>query len=175
MFRKIQFFLRKLVYVSFREVEIYVSTLIFRFKLIYFGMNAGKGLRVRGNVKLFVAPGGILRIGDKVRLNSGFANNPVGGHRNLIIWVGKNGVLHIGNEVGISSSTLVAMESITIGDSTIIGGDTSIYDTDFHPLFYTDRVTKRTAAITAPVTLKNGCFIGGHVIVLKGATIGETQ
>jgi acetyltransferase-like isoleucine patch superfamily enzyme len=44
------------------------------------------------------------------------------------------GKIVIGNNCGISGSTLYAMEGITIGNNVIIGANCKIIDNDFHPL-----------------------------------------
>lgn len=51
-------------------------------------------------------------------------------------------------------------------------GGTKIYDTDFHWLDFEKRI-RETGGKTSPVTIKDGAFIGGSCIILKGVTIGE--
>lgn len=47
------------------------------------------------------------------------------------MWV-KKATLKLGNDVGISSSTLWVKESVSIGNSVAIGADCIIMDTDAH-------------------------------------------
>lgn len=51
--------------------------------------------------------------------------------------------IQIGNNVGISGSTINATKSITIGNNVLIGSGCLITDTDSHPLHYEDRNTER--------------------------------
>ena len=116
----------------------------------------------------------ITQIGDNCRIKSGFAENPVGGYRRTGIWIGRNGILTIGNGVGISNSTIVCSHAVTIEDEVFIGGGCNIYDTDFHSLTPDARLAvPDTTVQMAPVIIKRRSFIGGHSIILKGVVIGE--
>jgi len=123
---------------------------------------------------MHVDPSGQLSIGDDCRMNSGFLCNPVGGSLRMGVWIGPGASLSIGHRVGISNSTIVCMDNITIEDDVFIGGDCKIYDTDFHSLSAAQRIRPPDrGARTAPVVVKARAFIGGHSLILKGTTIGE--
>ena len=67
------------------------------------------------------------------------------------------------------------MVIITIGDNVTIGGNTVIYDTDFHSLNPEIRLNKSIDKLNAKsgkVTIKDNVFIGAHSTILKGVTIG---
>ena len=58
----------------------------------------------------------------------------------------------------------------------MIGGNTVIYDTDFHSLDAKLRNNKehdRSNAQWAPVVIGDNVFIGAHSTILKGVTIGD--
>ncbi len=141
-------------------------------QLKYRHVEYGKNLRIRG--KLFCVtntPGGIV-IGDNVSINSCRKANPIGGDTKTILFAKNNGIITIGNDCGISNSTIFACEKIVIQNGVRIGGSVKIYDTDFHWLNSNKRITEDGGA-TKPVTIKEKVFIGAHSIVLKGVTIGE--
>ena len=48
--------------------------------------------------------------------------------------------MEIGDEVGISNSTIISSKCVRIGAQAFIGGGCSIYDTDFHELHPEDRL-----------------------------------
>jgi acetyltransferase-like isoleucine patch superfamily enzyme len=76
--------------------------------------------------------------------------------------------LHIGNRVFINQgATIVATDSITIGDDCRIGDYVAVYDSDYHPL------EEGRAVNTAPVTIGRNVWLARNVIVLPGARIGE--
>jgi acetyltransferase-like isoleucine patch superfamily enzyme len=118
-----------------------------------------------------VHPGGKIIIGDSVRLRSGFYFNPVGHSIPNAFWVGQRGHLEICDRVGLSSTTIVCQECISIGEDTYVGGGTRIFDTDFHPLMPEER-RKHQPACTARISIGKQCFIGGFSTILKGVTIG---
>ena len=59
---------------------------------------------------------------------------------------------------------------VTIGNNVLIGPNCGIY-TAIHPL---DSETRLQGLETAqPITIKDGVWLGGNVVILPGVTIGE--
>jgi acetyltransferase-like isoleucine patch superfamily enzyme len=141
-----------------------------RVQLWCWGAKVGRGFRASGPIRLFVS--GRLEIGNNVRVNSGPANY-VGGERRMAVWVGRNGRAVIGDGCALSNATIVATDCVEILPETFIGGGCNIYDTDFHHIDASGRLSPAAAAPHAPVRIGPRAFIGGHVTVLKGVTIGE--
>jgi acetyltransferase-like isoleucine patch superfamily enzyme len=80
----------------------------------------------------------------------------------------------IGDNVGISGSTINATTTITIGDNVLIGSGCIITDTDSHPLGIEDRIRNDYSKTkSSPIVICNNVFIGARSIILKGVTIGE--
>ena len=142
-----------------------------RVQLWCWAATCGRRLRVTGRLRLYV--NGRLHIGNDVAINSG-AGNFVGVERRMAIWVGRGARAEIGDGCRISNSTIVATESVEILPETLIGGGCNIYDTDFHHLHVAGRVEAgHGPAPSAPIRIGPRAFLGGHVTVLKGVTIGE--
>jgi acetyltransferase-like isoleucine patch superfamily enzyme len=149
-------------------------SLVANVRLRAHGATVGRRLRVRGPLHLHCHRTGAIRIGDDCRIQSGFAGNPVGGTSRMAIWVGPGGSLRVGDRVGLSNSTIVCMSSISIEDGALLGGDSKVYDTDFHSLQAEERGRPGNPGVrTCPITIGRRAFIGGHSIVLKGVSIGE--
>lgn len=130
----------------------------------------GKKLKIHG--LLFIRGKGSVKIGNNVTINSSLESNPIGGNTRTIIHC--NGKLNIGDNVGISNCAIVCQNEITIEDWVKIGGDVSIYDTDFHSIDYVERRSTVDHTITTkPIVIKQDSFIGAHSIILKGVTIGS--
>lgn len=72
----------------------------------------------------------------------------------------------------MTGGTICAEESITIGDHVWVGGNSTITDTDFHPLHLAERLAHPLDGATAPVVIEDGVFIGMQSLILKGVTIG---
>jgi acetyltransferase-like isoleucine patch superfamily enzyme len=134
------------------------------------GVRPGRGLVVRGTLKLYLA--GDVHVEPGVSMNSGRANF-VGGDRRMALWVGPRGVLHIGEGCGLSNTTISCFESITLRAGTFVGGGCEIYDWDFHQLDPDDRLANRGPVKSAPIDIGPRAFIGGWSIILKGVSIGE--
>lgn len=90
--------------------------------------------------------------------------------------------IYFGNNVSVNMNcTFVDCNKITIGDNVLIASNVQLY-TATHPVELSERLTPdgepndgryfcRTYAL--PITIGNGCWLGGGVIVLPGVTIGE--
>jgi len=149
-------------------------TLVAYLRLRAHGATVGRGLRVRGPLRLHCHRTGRIRIGDRCRIQSGFAGNPVGGHGRMSFWVGPGASLTVGHDVGLSNSTIVCQEAVTLEDGVFLGGGSGIYDTDFHSLDPHERgQAGNPGARTGPVVVRRRAFVGGHVLLLKGSSVGE--
>ncbi len=123
---------------------------------------------------LFIRGTGKILIGDNVTIISCRETNPIGGDTKTILHAHENGLISIGNNAGMSNVTIVSRNLVTIEDDVFIGGSCKIYDNDFHPLNYEQRISTPNDSIASkPITIKRGAFIGAHSIILKGVTIGE--
>ena len=90
--------------------------------------------------------------------------------------------IHIGNNVTVNTGcTFVDCNKITIGNNVLIAPNVQIY-TATHPIDLNERLApvetddgvdyiRRTFAL--PVTIEDGCWIGGGVIILPGITNGK--
>lgn len=90
--------------------------------------------------------------------------------------------IHIGNNVTVNTGcTFVDCNKITIGNNVLIAPNVQIY-TVTHPIELDERLTpvetpqgkeyvRHTFAL--PVTIEDGCWIGGGAIILPGITIGK--
>ena len=80
------------------------------------------------------------------------------------------------SNIRMTDSALISNHAITIGNHVTIGGNTAIYDTDFHPLYpalRSDSGQDRASALWAPVVIGDHAFIGAHNTILNGVTIGQ--
>ena len=114
-------------------------------------------------------------IGNNVNVNSSLKSDPIGGDTKTILYTKHDGVIRIGNGVGISNTTIVAESSVTIGDYSNIGGSTKIYDTDFHSLNPHIRLNGDNEVKSKPIVIGARVFIGAHCIIMKGVTIGDNS
>jgi len=169
------------IYKAINKIFFYVRHLqwfivYFKFKLngfAFYNDFQSNGIPIMG-----VSLNAKVSIGHKFRMNNGRLNNKIGRQQPCFFVVARNAELLIKDNVGISSAAIVCQNRIEIGNNVRIGGGTVIYDTDFHSLDYRDRIPypEITDNIkTAPVVIKDNCFIGAHTTILKGVTIGENS
>lgn len=90
--------------------------------------------------------------------------------------------IYIGSNVSINMNcTFVDCNKITIGNNVLVASNVQLY-TSTHPVGLSERLSPgwtlesgeyfcRTYAL--PITIGNGCWIGGGVIILPGVTIGD--
>ncbi len=139
------------------------------------GVYYDSGLKVNGLITVHVTRRGILKIGKNCSINSGNFNL-IGRQQRTIFWV--EGKLSIGNNMGLSCSAIICNHEISIGDNVTIGGNTVIYDTDFHSLDPNVRAAKtydKSSAKFGKVSIGNHVFIGAHSTILKGVSIGDNS
>ncbi|MGB1251174.1 MAG: DapH/DapD/GlmU-related protein [Candidatus Promineifilaceae bacterium] len=106
---------------------------------------------------------GTLCVADRVRLFSFITP--------LDIMIGQNGTMEIGENTFINYGvSMTAIEKVTIGRNCSIGTYVMIIDNDFHSLSPEHRDIQPPSK---PITIGNNVWLGGHVIVLPGVTIGD--
>jgi acetyltransferase-like isoleucine patch superfamily enzyme len=135
----------------------------------------GASVNIQGVV--YIENSGKIEIGEHFSGNSGKYWNPIGGDTILrIIAYTPQSIIKIGNNVGISNSTIVCWNRVEIEDNVVIGGGVKIWDTNFHSLNPKTRISGNDIDIkTAPIKICKKAFIGGGSIILKGVTIGNNS
>jgi len=140
------------------------------------GVAWGRGWRLYGLPIIQKYHPSVLTIGDGAELRSTPRSNPLAPAHPVILSTRRaNARLIIGAQFGITGGTICADDSITIGDRVIVGANTTITDTDFHPLDPIQRQKNPLAGATCPVVIGDDVFIGMNCLILKGVTIGASS
>ncbi|MFW0716674.1 acyltransferase [Pedobacter sp. N23S346] len=149
-----------------------ISIMLLKANLVSFG----RGLKSNGIPYLDISPSGKMSIGEDFKMNNGGRYNMIGRQQKCCFVVSQGAALVIGQNVGMSAVAIICSDRITIGNNVKIGGNTVIYDTDFHSTDYLQRknwdqdVANRKSAA---VLIGNDVFIGAHTTILKGVKIGS--
>lgn len=115
----------------------------------------------------------ILVLGARASLRSTVRSNPLGATHACILSTRRaDAVLTIGDDFGMTGGSIVCEQRITIGNRVLMGANSIITDTDFHPLSAAVRHTHPTQGATAPIYIQDDVFIGMQVLILKGVTVG---
>jgi acetyltransferase-like isoleucine patch superfamily enzyme len=164
-----------------RRILKYIYTVLQNTDSLYYcllsGIKYNTTFRIKGKIILhkntLLQKGGELILGKYFKANSTLSSNSLGVSQPVIFNISTPGSkIVIGNNVGISGSTINAMQKITIGDNVMIGSGCLISDNDSHSLDYRYRdVASKVKA--KPINICSNVFIGARSIILKGVTIGE--
>jgi acetyltransferase-like isoleucine patch superfamily enzyme len=143
-------------------------------KLRYPNFFIGPKLTIYGKWLFSIHPESEIRFGSNIIFRSDTKYNFVGINKPVSIAVRKNAVLHIGDNSGFSGTSIFVSKKIIIGKNCNFGGNTSIWDTDFHPLdFQARRINDNTKINSASIYIGDDVFIGANTIILKGVKVGD--
>lgn len=128
-----------------------------------------------GDPLIYIAPGARIVMEEGVVLISGSEYNWAGINHPVVLSANDGAEIILHKGVGISGSSIVAVEHVEIGENTKLGANTNVYDTDFHPVIVSERLHQKSIldAPHAPVNIGKNCWLASNVTVLKGVTLGE--
>lgn len=98
--------------------------------------------------------------------------------------IGKNGRVSVGDYCYFTYTVLLCELEIRIGNYVVIGWNTTIADTDFHPIAPAERIADavacsplgkgrpRPAVLKRPVIIEDDVWIGPNATIFKGVRIG---
>jgi len=139
-----------------------------------------RGVRLKGRVRIYGHPiialhaGSSIFLGREVTLDSSRRANPLGGGSPCVVrTVAPRAEIKIGDFAGISSSIIVAGNSLEIGPHTLIGAGCLIIDNDFHKIGPKGIWQTEYERNSKPVKIGSACFVGARSIILKGVTLGD--
>lgn len=150
-----------------------VWSLLHIFRLRLKGMRFGKGCFVDGMPYVRMAKGSRIILGNDVTLASRAHHNPILKHRAALHTLDPSAVIDLHDHSGISGCSLVCSMRISIGEYTIIGPDTLVYDSEGHHYSPETGWRIRTIRTGNPITIGKKCYIGTRCLILSGANIGD--
>jgi len=89
---------------------------------------------------------------------------------NRLITTSAQAVIRVGRNVRLNGCTLIAAESIEVGDDCVLG---SCEIRDHLPNF--TRAGRAYSPAHAPVILQDNVWVGGQVSILPGVTVGRNS
>lgn len=128
-------------------------------------------LTIKG--RILVSNKGELNLGEGVTLNCATNSNPVGLNKTCTLVIQDNAILEIGDHSGLSGVSINCSKKIVIGNYVNVGGNVSIWDTDFHPIdFMARRIHDKEKIVSLSICIEDDVFVGANSIILKGVSIG---
>jgi len=149
-----------------------ISTHKTAWKARYWGVKLGRGCSFYGAPIFRRLPGSKILVGARCTFRSAAWSNLAGiNHPCILATLGENAVILIGDDSGFSGAAIGAAQSVTIGDRVMVGANSSISDTDWHPVDPGRRAAGESGAAES-VCIEDDVWLGANVMVLKGVTIG---
>lgn len=161
-----------------RKIRRQWSTYYTKYLFLVNGVRYGAGFESNGVPVIDINRGCQLTIGKSFRINNGLFFNRIGRQQPCFIIADYGGVITIGDNIGLSGTAIICHKKVSIGNNVRIGGNTVIYDTDFHNLDFTKRTAiqeDKADVNKKAVFIEDNAFIGAHSTILKGVTIGRNS
>ncbi|MDQ1141166.1 DapH/DapD/GlmU-related protein [Pedobacter agri] len=176
MINPLIFFYKAVRETKFHVVPVY-SSLITRLVMSLNGVKYGS-IRSTGVPHVHISLHGECEFGDNMVMGNWIGSYATGLLGKCRIEVRNGAKLKVGYNVGITLTTIVCHQQITIGNNVNIGVGVHIYDTDFHsldPNLRSNPATDWENKKTRPVLIEDNVFVGAQSIILKGVTIGKNS
>jgi acetyltransferase-like isoleucine patch superfamily enzyme len=153
------------------------SFVIYPFARIVFALNRiawGNGWRFYGLPVLQKHRRSTMRFGPGLQLRSFGRSNPLGiNHPVFLATLQENACLEIGENFAMSGGSICVAQHVKIGNRVALGANTTIADTDFHPLDLALRRQSPQQGNAGAVIIEDDVFVGMNSVILKGVTIGR--
>ena len=145
----------------------------YRYRLLQKGVVAPSSCIINKMPYVRKHKGSKIILGEHVTLTSNRRANPLTEHPVSLRTLNPDATIIMKDNSGMSGSSIVCANKVVIGEYTIIGANTLIYDSDGHTFnqergWHSDRL--KTGR---PINIGSKCFIGTRCIILGGVTIGD--
>ena len=136
------------------------------------GWQIGKKSIISGFPRFYMCKGSEIILEDNVTLHSKYKYNTLISQPMDISTVEPGARLILHSHCGLSGAKIVCSTEISIGEYTIVGPDTLIYDRKPHR-YNPDTGWSKNNHEGKPIRIGKRCYIGTRCIILKGVTIGD--
>lgn len=136
------------------------------------GWQIGKKSFISGFPRFYRCRGSEIILEDFVTLHSKYRYNTLISQPMDISTVEPGAKLILHSHCGLSGAKIVCATEISIGEYTIVGPDTLIYDRKPHR-YAPDTGWSKNNHEGKPIHIGKRCYIGTRCVILKGVTIGD--
>lgn len=137
------------------------------------GVQMGRSCYIGGRARVRKCKGSRIVLGDEVAVHSSERYNPLLRLPVSLVTLEPGACIELRSHCGVSGCKLEAASRISIGEYTIVGPGTVIYDAKEHEYSPETGWLCRSSRTGQPITIGKRCFIGMNCIILKGVTIGD--
>lgn len=137
------------------------------------GVKVGSSCIISGYPSFLRCKGSEIVLGDHVVLHSKRKYNTLIRQPMAISTIEPGARVELQSHCGLSGCQIVCACQVTIGEYTIVGPDTVIYDCKEHEYSPETGWLGRKQRIGKAISIGKRCYIGMRCIILKGVTIGD--
>lgn len=138
------------------------------------GIRQSHGWRIYGMPILQIHRRSQVQIGNHLQLRSSLISNPLSPAHPVVLSTREaSSRLIIGDHFAITGGNVIASNFIQIGNRVTVGANSTIVDTDFHPLDAVLRHHQSSGGKNSKVIIEDDVFIGMECLILKGTHIGH--
>lgn len=144
----------------------------------FHGVDIGKGCRFYGLPIFDRCADSKIVVGKNVVLCSNSRFTALGVNHPVILRTLRAGAnLYVGDDSGLSGTTICAARSVHIGKGVLLGANVAIFDTDFHAKSPENRryCTDPEKIAVKPVKISDNVFVGVNSVITKGVNIGTNS
>ena len=137
------------------------------------GVQMGRSCYIGGCARVRKCKDSRIVLGDEVAVHSSERYNPLLRLPVSLVTLEPGACIELHSHCGVSGCKIEAASRISIGEYTIVGPGTVIYDAKEHEYSPETGWLCRSRRTGKPITIGKRCFIGMNCIILKGVTIGD--
>lgn len=146
---------------------------MYAMRLRWKGVAVGKGCIITGMPEVYKKKDSQIIVGNKVFMHSMRKFSPLLQHPVSLITQLPGACIELKDRCAVGGCIIEACSKISIGEYTIVGPGTVIYDGSEHDYDPEIGWLGRREKTGKPITIGQRCFIGMNCIILKGVTIGD--
>lgn len=150
-----------------------IFSLVHLLPLKWKGVQCGAKCFIDGKAYVRMEKGSHIQLGRDVTLISRVRHNPLIKHNVMMETLTPAAEIILGDHVGVSGCQIVCCSKIQVGEYSIIGPNTILFDSEGH--HYSEETGWRVRHVRSgrPIRIGKKCFIGTDCIILSGVTIGD--
>lgn len=137
------------------------------------GVRMGRSCYIGGRARVRMCKDSQIVLGDEVAVHSSERCNPLLRLPVSLVTLEPGACIELHSRCGVSGCKIEAASRISIGEYTIVGPGTVIYDAKEHDYSPETGWYWRKKREGKPITIGKRCYIGMNCIILKGVTIGD--
>lgn len=174
--RKLAFFFRErdVLFLFHEKISLFIGFLFIRINLFIYGdrFSIDESFKVWGRMFILIHGAGSVSIGKNFHALSNARRSFITLYSKCHLTIIDDGMIIIGDHVGLNGTAITAKGKISIGDNSMVGPNTIIIDHDGHNS-WPPETRWTTPGAVSNITIEDNVWIGMNCLILKGVKIGS--